>query len=54
MWLGVGLIGLFLVLALVFFMGHGGCLIAGYNTASPEEKARYDFVNYLVIWGSFL
>ena len=43
MWLGVGWIGLFLVLALVFFMGHGGCLIAGYNTASPEEKARYDF-----------
>ena len=33
---------LFLTLAAVFFRGKGAFLIAGYNTASPEEKANYD------------
>lgn len=32
----------FLVLSVVFSRGKGTPLIAGYNTASPEEKARYD------------
>lgn len=32
----------FLVLSIVFSRGKGTSLIAGYNTASPEEKARYD------------
>lgn len=32
----------FLVLSVVFSRGKGTSLIAGYNTASPEEKARYD------------
>lgn len=32
----------FLFLAIVFFFGKGSWLIAGYNTASEEEKSRYD------------
>ena len=32
----------FLVLGVVFSRGKGTSLIAGYNTASPEEKAKYD------------
>lgn len=33
---------LFLVPGVVFSLGKGTSLIAGYNTASPEEKAKYD------------
>ena len=33
---------LFLIMAIVFFFGKGDFLIAGYNTASDEEKAKYD------------
>lgn len=32
----------FLVLGIVFSRGKGTSLIAGYNTASPAEKAKYD------------
>ena len=32
----------FLALGIVFSRGKGSSLIAGYNTASPEEKAKYD------------
>lgn len=35
-------VALFLILAVVFLRGKGAFLIAGYNTASPEEKARID------------
>ena len=31
---------LFLVLAVIFLMGKGDKLIAGYNTASEEERAK--------------
>ena len=34
--------GLFAALGLVFASGRGAGLISGYNTASAEEKARYD------------
>lgn len=34
--------GIFLVLGTVFAFGKGSFLIAGYNTASTEEKAQYD------------
>ena len=30
------------ILGLVIFLGKGSFLIAGYNTASPREKAKYD------------
>ena len=33
---------LFIILGIVFFCGKGSFLIAGYNTASPKEKERYD------------
>ena len=31
-----------LALAVLFLSGHGSWLIAGYNTASKEEKEKYD------------
>jgi len=33
---------LFIVLGIIFSSGKGANLIAGYNTASPEEKAKTD------------
>lgn len=33
---------IFLILAVVLLSGHGSGLIAGYNTASKEEKSKYD------------
>lgn len=33
---------LMVVMALVLLMGRGSFLIAGYNTASKEEKEKYD------------
>ena len=35
---------LFIVLAIVFLMGKGDKLIAGYNTASEEEKKKVNIV----------
>lgn len=39
MWI---LTGLFAVLSIVLLSGRGSFLIAGYNTADKEEKAKYD------------
>ena len=36
------LCGLMLALSVVLLMGKGSFLIAGYNTAKPERRARYD------------
>ena len=33
---------IFVALAITFLTGHGSSLIAGYNTASEKEKAKYD------------
>ena len=33
---------MFLVFAVIFLMGKGDKLIAGYNTASEEEKKKVD------------
>ena len=38
----VGVILLFLLLGVVLSLGKGAFLIAGYNTASKAEKAKYD------------
>ena len=38
----LGMIALFIVLVLIFSQGKGAFLIAGYNTASKAEKAKYD------------
>ena len=35
-------VGVFLLLGVIFSRGKGAFLIAGYNTAPREEKARYD------------
>ena len=34
------IIGIFLVISIVLLMGKGAFFIAGYNTASDEEKAH--------------
>ena len=33
---------IFIVMAIYLFLGKGSWLIAGYNTASAEEKSKYD------------
>ncbi len=32
-------------LSVILILGHGGWLIAGYNTSSKEEKAKYNEKN---------
>ena len=34
--------GLFAIISIIFLTGHGDSLIAGYNTASKEEKEKYN------------
>lgn len=34
--------GLFVLLGVIFALGKGADLIAGYNTASAQEKEKYD------------
>ena len=41
-WMMWPVFALFLVLSILFLSGHGAGLIAGYNTASEEEKSKYD------------
>lgn len=38
------------VLSIVLISGHGSWLISGYNTASKEEKAKYNEKNYAEQW----
>ena len=40
---------LFLILAIVFIMGKGDMLIAGYNTADAEDKKKYDIKRLRII-----
>ncbi|MDD3244253.1 MAG: DUF3784 domain-containing protein [Eubacteriales bacterium] len=42
MWVIFLMTASFAGLAVVFFMGKGAFLIAGYNTSSREERAKYD------------
>jgi hypothetical protein len=41
-WITYLLAALFLLLALVIFLGKGDWLIAGYNTTSEKERMKYD------------
>lgn len=41
-WIGWVVSALFLVVALVLLSGRGSWMLAGYNTAPKEKKARYD------------
>ena len=34
--------GLIAIISVIFLTGHGVSLIAGYNTASKEEKEKYN------------
>lgn len=36
------IIGIFILLGVAFYFGKGAWLIAGYNTSSAAEKAKYD------------
>lgn len=38
-WIGFAILAL---VSIVLLTGHGAWLIAGYNTASKEEKRKYD------------
>lgn len=42
---------MFAVFAALILSGHGDGLIAGYNTASEEEKARYDTRRLRIVVG---
>ncbi len=51
----VGLfIGLFIFLGVVFSMGKGAFLIAGLNTMSKEEKAKYNVPALCKFMGKFM
>lgn len=38
------------ILSIVLISGHGSWFISGYNTASKEEKAKYNEKNYAEQW----
>lgn len=46
---GIVFAALFIVLAVVFLMGKGDILIAGYNTASEEERKRVNINRLRII-----
>ncbi len=41
-WIAYVGFAIFMVIAIVLISGHGSGIIAGYNTASREKKAKYD------------
>lgn len=41
-WVGYAGAIILIILSLILLSGHGSWLIAGYNTASPKEKEKYD------------
>lgn len=45
---------IFILLGLVFIKGKGAFLIAGYNTSSKEEKAKYDEMALLKFMGKIM
>lgn len=40
---------IFVVLGIVLLMGKGDNLIAGYNTATPEERKKVDIVRLRIV-----
>lgn len=48
------IIGLFLIFGILFYSGKAAFLIAGYNTMSPEEKAKIDEGNLLKTMGKLM
>lgn len=47
-------IGLFVFLGVIFSMGKGAFLIAGVNTMSKEEKAKYNIPALCKFMGKFM
>ena len=45
---------LFIVLALVFLMGKGDMLIAGYNTASEEERKEINIKRLRIVMAGLM
>ena len=45
---------LLLVMGIIILIGKGDILIAGYNTASKEERAKYDIKKLRLLIGVFL
>lgn len=41
-WMLLAIVLLFVILGIVFSQGRGANLLAGYNTMSKDQKARYD------------
>ena len=41
-WLSWVVTAIFLIISVILITGHGSGLIAGYNTASKEEKEKYN------------
>ncbi len=41
-WVIWGVFGIFVIMSIVLLTGHGANLIAGYNTSSEKEKAKYN------------
>ena len=41
-WILWGVFAVFVILTTALLSGHGSKFISGYNTASKEEKARYE------------
>ena len=41
-WIVWIIFAIFAVLSIILLFGHGSWFISGYNTASKEEKAKYD------------
>ena len=46
--------GLFVLLGILFACGKGSGLIAGYNTASPHQKAKYDEKKLCKVMSKFM
>ena len=50
-WILWGVIAILLLITGLFESGHGSKFISGYNTASKEEKARYDEKKLCRVYG---
>ena len=47
-------VALLAILGVIILIGKGDMLIAGYNTASPEEKAKYNIKRIRLLVGGLL
>lgn len=41
-WVGYAVAILLMIVSIILLSGHGSWMISGYNTASKEEKEKYD------------